>query len=426
MVFLSLTVYRVLLLGVLVVGGPWWLLRMLTKGRYRAGLAGRLGFVPRHLHVACRQEAPRGWLWLHAVSVGEVLAASGVVAGLEEAGYRVAVSTTTEAGQKLAKSRFVGSPVFYMPIDFGLLVGRYLRVIRPRLAITMESELWPNLIDACMRRGIPLTVVNARISDRSFPRYRRLRAVWRPLLRQVSLFLAQSDETAERLHAMGVAADRVQVTGNLKFDVRAKSRTALTERVANLLGPAKIVVAGSTLPGEEDALLAAWPGVREAMPDAVLLLAPRHLDRVEEVLGLIEQRGFRAIRCSWIEEASPNGAVLLLDTIGDLASMYSIATVAFVGGSLVPKGGHNPLEPAQFGVPVIMGESFHNFREIVAAMLAGGGLRIVQRADLQGALVDLLHDDRGLGERGRLVFKAQSGATGRTLAALLALVEGSR
>ena len=172
------------------------------------------------LREACAGDGGRGWVWVHAVSVGEVLAASGVVAGLVEAGFRVAVSTTTEAGQELAKVRFAGVSGVLYAAGFWGAGGRYLGVIRPRLVVTMESELWPNLIHACKVREIPLAVVNARVSDRSFPRYMRLRAVWGPLLREVSLFLAQSEETAGRLRAMGVAAERVGVSGNLKYDVR--------------------------------------------------------------------------------------------------------------------------------------------------------------------------------------------------------------
>jgi 3-deoxy-D-manno-octulosonic-acid transferase len=421
-------VYSAMLLAVLVVGAPYWLVRMATGGRYRAGLLGRLGRVPEGLREAV---AGRVVVWVHAVSVGEVLAAAQLIRELKAAlpGWVVAVSTTTETGQRLAKQRLADSPVFYLPLDFAFSVRRYLDVLQPKMLVMMESELWPRLIVECAGRGIPMAVVNARISDRSFPRYMRLRRLWRPFLEQLSLFLAQSEETAERLVQIGAPAERVKVTGNLKYDVQTREASALTKRVGSLLQGIRLVVAGSTLAGEEEMLLAAWPSLQKEVPDAVLLIAPRHPDRFDEVLGLIRKTGYPFFRCSQLMVATEpilGGTILLLDTIGDLASMYGIAAVAFVGGSLVAKGGHNPLEPAQFAVPVVMGPSYENFREVVERMCAGDAIRIVPREKLGETLVALLRDTEGartLGERGRGVFEQQSGATGRTVKALTNLLE---
>ncbi len=209
-------VYSFLLLLTLVVGAPYWLVRMATSGRYRAGLAGRLGRVPAELRAAV---AGREVVWVHAVSVGEVMAAATLVRELQEAlpGWVVAVSTTTETGQRLAQERLEGSPVFYMPLDFRVVVRRYLGVLRPKLVVTMESELWPRLIEECEGEGIPMAVVNARVSDRSFPRYMRLRGLWRPRLEKISLFLAQSGETAERLVEDGSAGGAGE--GDGEFEV---------------------------------------------------------------------------------------------------------------------------------------------------------------------------------------------------------------
>lgn len=379
-------------------------------------------------------KAGKALVWVHAVSVGEVLAASAMVKALQEAGLVVAVSTTTMAGQQLAKKRFAECAVFYMPLDFGVVVRRYLAALRPKLVVTMESELWPNVIRECKRAGVPLAVVNARVSDRSFPRYMRLRAVWGPRLREVTMFLAQSEETAERLRRMGVAGERVRVTGNLKFDVRAGEATAMTRRVGDWVAKVgvELVVAGSTLLGEEEALLEVWLDVqRKSSPVAsMLLIAPRHTDRFDEVFGLISKQGYVPVQCSSLADAGEESllsgnVVLLLDTIGDLASMYSVGAVAFVGGSLVAKGGHNPLEPSQFGVPVVMGPSYENFKEIVGAMREADAIRIVKPEELGGALVDLMTDRAGaeaMGARGRAVFEAQSGATGRTVTALMELL----
>jgi 3-deoxy-D-manno-octulosonic-acid transferase len=424
--------YSVLLLMVLVVGAPWWLVRMMTSGRYRAGLAGRLGWVPAELKAAV---AGREVVWVHAVSVGEVVAATRLVEELRVAlpGCVVAVSTTTATGQALAKRKLAGSPVFYLPLDFGVVVRRYLRVLRPRMMVLMESELWPNLIGECSKTRVPVAVVNARVSDRSFPRYMRLRRLWRPLLAQVSLFLAQSKETAERLVRIGAEAERVRVTGNLKYDSRAGAVSPLVGLFReNLASDAVVVVCGSTLEGEERLLLEAWPEIVAAEPKAVMVLAPRHPDRFAAVAGLAAGSGFGVERASEFRELPVGvgyGDIFVLDTIGDLATMYSVAAVAFVGGSLVPMGGHNPLEAAQFAVPVVMGGSYENFREMVEKLLEAKAICLVGAEQLAGTIAGMLVDRkaaREVGERGLGVFEAQAGATGRTVGALMEMLRGGR
>jgi 3-deoxy-D-manno-octulosonic-acid transferase len=342
----------------------------------------------------------------------------------------IAVSTTTESGQRLAGERLKESPVFYLPLDFAFAVRRYLRVLQPRMLVLMESELWPRLIDECARGGIPVAVANARISDRSFPRYMRLRRLWRPSLEKISLYLAQSKESAERLIRIGAPKERVKVTGNLKYDVRAGGDSALAEMLGERLPTvAKVLVCGSTLEGEEQLLLEAWPAVVAAEPRAVMVLAPRHPDRFAAVASMVARSGIATLRASEFRkkpEALAAGSIFLLDTIGDLASIYGLATLAFVGGSLVSKGGHNPLEPAQFAVPVVMGPSFENFRDVVESMREIDAIRIVAPETLAITLISLLHDRevaRALGERGRSAFEAQAGATVHTVEALVALLQ---
>jgi 3-deoxy-D-manno-octulosonic-acid transferase len=441
-----MAVYSLLLMLVLVVGAPYWLVRMMTSGRHRAGLWGRLGRVPVEVKGAGDSAAKSGkaLVWVHAVSVGEVLAASAMVRELQGAGLVVAVSTTTMAGQELAKKRFPECSVFYMPLDFAVVVRRYLAALRPKLVVTMESELWPNVIRECKGAGVPLAVVNARVSDRSFPRYMRLRAVWGPRLREVTLFLTQSEETAERLRRMGVTKERVLVTGNLKYDVRTPERSQIAERIKELAAGRPILVAGSTVASgrdedvdEEALIIQVWEQQPRQKMGALLVIAPRHTNRFGEIEALVME--FNYLRASdWAafrkaDESENNYLpgmkgrleVVLLNTIGDLAAVYGVADVAFVGGSLVAKGGHNPLEPAQFGVPVVMGPSFENFKEIVAAMKDADAIRIVKREELGGALVELMTDRAGaesMGARGRTVFEAQSGATERTVTALMALL----
>lgn len=424
-----LVIYSALLALVLILGTPWWLARMATSGRYRAGLLGRLGILPPGLAEAVREHKI---VWLHAVSVGEVMAATELIREMRRAlpGWIIAVSTTTETGQTLARERLgEQSPVFYLPLDFAVLVRRYLKALHPELLVLMESELWPNLMQECAHEGIPIAVVNARISDRSLPRYRRLKTLWKPLLKHVSLFLAQSEETASRLVEIGVPAERVRVSGNLKYDIKAAGESSMTALLREKIPlNARVLVAGSTLDGEEKMLLEAWTKALETTPGAVLILAPRRPERFDLVEGLVEAAGFDVVRASTLQ---PGGVrfgqegVILLDTIGDLASAYSLGTAAFVGGSLVPMGGHNPLEPARFGIPIIMGESWENFREIVASMQAANAVRIVAASGLAQAITDLLTDEAGaweMGQRGQAVFAAQAGATKRTLDALVSLL----
>ena len=290
--------YSLLLALVLVLGSPFWLFRMATSGRYRSGLSERLGRVPARLAATI---AGRPVLWLHAVSVGEVLAAMELIAALERAfpTCAIAVSTTTQAGQLLARQRFPNHAVFYLPLDFAILIRRYLRILRPRLLLLMESELWPNLIRESHRSGAAVAVVNARISDRSFPRYLRLRRLWQPILRPISLFLAQGDETATRLRAIGIPAERIHVTGNLKYDLKAAPQGLIFSTLEHALPPASpLLVAGSTLDGEEAQLLEAWPEILRAVPSAILLLAPRHTPRFDAVTALAQSRGFTVHRAS--------------------------------------------------------------------------------------------------------------------------------
>ena len=414
--------YNVALAAALALSAPWWLWKMATTHKYRVGLGERLGRVPARL---CKGNE-RPVLWLHAVSVGEVLAVSRLVAELDRAfpGFRLLISTTTRTGQELARHRFNAERVFYCPVDMPWAAGAYLRALRPRMLILAETEFWPNLLSGCFRRRIPVVVVNARISDRSWPRYRRLRGLWRPFLSRLTCVLAQSETDAERLRALGCAAERVRVTGNLKFDVRAAVEAEATRLLRARGEGLRWVVAGSTLEGEEAALLAAWPRLLAADPRLALVLAPRHPERFAAVAALLERSGREWVRRSeWARTTGmlPAGAIVLLDTIGELASVYSLAAVAFVGGSLVAAGGHNPLEPAQFGVPIVMGPNYENFRAITEDLRAHNGLRIAAQGELAATLLDLLQNGaaaHAMGVRAREVFERQAGATARSVAAL--------
>jgi 3-deoxy-D-manno-octulosonic-acid transferase len=445
--------YNLALISVMTAGVPWWLWCMATKHKYREGIGERLGRVPGRL-VAGSAAGRRPLIWVHAVSVGEVLAVTRLVKTLdvELRDYMVVVSTTTRTGQALARERFGANRVFYCPLDLPWAVRAFLRALKPRILVLAETEFWPNLLNGCFRRTIPVVVVNARISNRSWPRYRRLGWFWRPLLGQLSRVLAQSERDAERLGAIGCAPQCVSVAGNLKFDVRVAQESDVTQILRSIGGGLRFVVAGSTLEGEEAALLDAWPQLLFGEPQLAMVLAPRHPERFAAVASLLERSGNAWVRRSSFpsvgspasghdfsraEAASKTigalaparplrpGTIILLDTIGELASVYSLACVAFVGGSLVPAGGHNPLEPAQFGVPIVMGPHYANFTAITDALRANNALRIAAKEELTRTLAQLLGDRdaaAAMGARAREVFEREAGATERCVAAIRELL----
>ncbi|MFI5115841.1 MAG: 3-deoxy-D-manno-octulosonic acid transferase [Terriglobales bacterium] len=420
------SLYSIVLLLALVVSAPWWLLEMLRHGKYRAGLGERLGKVPDRL----RHPAAANTIWIHAVSVGEVLAISRVIDELRSQlpAWRIVVSTTTDTGQKLAREHFGENNVFYFPVDLPFAVRAYLQALGPKLLVLAESEFWPNLLHWARLSGAAVAVVNARVSDRSLPRYLRFRKLLRRAMQNVQLFLAQSEEDARRLVRMGAPAERVQASGNLKFEVKPPLRPPIAavfsamKRAEN--GP--LLVAGSTLDGEEAMLVEMFRQVLSRYPKAVLVLAPRHPERFDVVAALLELSGLRYQRRSqWKAGRHIAGSVFLLDSIGELASLYEFAEVAFVGGSLVPRGGHNVLEAAQFGTPILVGSYTENFRDIIDVFRDADALRVVTPQSLTATVLQLLEDREeraALGRRAFEVMRSQRGATERTVNALLELL----
>jgi len=419
--------YSLLLACGLVLSLPWWIFQMLRSGKYRAGFRERLGFVPQRI----RKAAKLGSIWVHAVSVGEVLAVTNLVRELEQSnpGHQVFISTTTQTGQYLARGRFGEDKAFFLPLDSGISIRPYLRVLQPGLLILAETEFWPNLLHLIKKRGAAIAAVNARISDRSFPRYRRFRWFFVRVLAQIDLFLAQTEEDATRLIAIGAPRDRVRISGNLKFDVRPAATTTIVEDLRRAIpSGSRVVVSGSTAEGEEEILLRAFQECLQKFSTAVMLLAPRHPERFDKVADLISSLRLPLVRrSSWNSSRPVSGSVFLLDSIGELASAYSLADLAFVGGSLVPLGGHNILEPARHGVPIITGPYTFNFREIVRIFVQNHALKTVNAEHFSQELLALLQDDAGpqrklLGSRARELFARYSGATQRTLEALQPLL----
>ncbi len=420
--------YSALLAAGLLASLPYWMFGKRRHGKYREGLGERLGKIPPRLRPR-NQPA----IWVHAVSVGEVLAVSELVRelGRRFPKYRVVISTTTATGQKLATKHFGEDSVFYFPLDFAFAIRPYLSALRPRLIVLAETEFWPNFLRLAHASGARIAVVNARISDRSRPGYRRFRFILRRVLRNIDLFLAQTSEDASRLRDIGAPADRVQVSGNLKFDVSAPDPPAIVARLrANLQqgGAGPVLVCGSTVEGEEQLLLRALENVLASHPRAVMILAPRRPERFSEVAHLLEQRGIRFWRRSVWNRESIAGGIFLVDTIGELASLYALADVAFVGGSLVPRGGHNIIEPAQYGVPTMVGNHTENFRDIVSLFQSQDAVRVVGPAEFPVVLMDLLSNTGeriALGRRGAETLRSQMGATDRTIAALEKLLESA-
>jgi 3-deoxy-D-manno-octulosonic-acid transferase len=424
-------IYSALLAAGLLISLPYWMFGKRRHGRYREGLRERLGRVPSRL-----QDQSRPAIWIHAVSVGEVLAVSELVGELRRRFplYRVVLSTTTATGQKLAKKHFGEDSVFYFPLDFAFAIRPYLTTLKPQLIVIAETEFWPNFLRLSRKRGARIAVVNARISDRSWPGYRRAMriGILPAVLDDIDLFLAQTDEDARRLCDIGAPAERVEVSGNLKFDVAAPDPPAIVASLRTAFqqsGAGPVIVCGSTVGEEEGLLLLAFQNVLASHPQAVMILAPRHPECFGEVAQLLEQMGIRYWRRSLWSGDSIEGGVLLVDTIGELASLYALGDVAFVGGSLVPRGGHNIIEPAQHGVPIIVGNHTENFRDIVGLFQSKDAVRVVGPAEFPLVLMDLLSNQAeraALGRHAAETLRSQMGATERTVKALERLLESPR
>jgi 3-deoxy-D-manno-octulosonic-acid transferase len=411
---------------------------MLRHGKYHGGLPQRLGRVPRWLDDRPTQ-AGSPVVWVHAVSVGEVLAVRLLIEGIGRRYpmHRVVVSTTTDTGQSLARKLFGDENVFYFPMDFAFAIKPYLRTLQPRLVVLAETEFWPNFLRLVHESGALLAVVNARISDRSWPKYRRFQWALRKMLAQVDLFLVQTEQDRARLESLGAGASHLRVVGNLKFDMTHLEPPPIVGSLRRWLGQndaGPVLVCGSTVEGEEPLLLKAFENVLVTHPRAVMLLAPRHPERFERVARLLEEMGIPHRRRSampaencTVEPSTAAeiqrfaGNVLLIDSIGELAALYALADIAFVGGSLVPRGGHNILEPAVQGVAIVVGEHTENFRDIVGLFQRRDALRVVSPAELPLVFLELLANPEqraALGRRAAETMKSQTGATARALEAL--------
>ncbi len=387
---------------------------------------------PRPLRLGRIPATPSGerMLWLHCASVGEVQAARPLVAALLERypAHRLTVTTMTATGAErvraLAEGRRDERLVHrFVPLDFPAAARRFVARLRPELALFFETELWPNLLHACADNGVPVAVVNGRLSPRAFRGYRRLRPLMREALAGVDWLAAKSPADAERFRALGMAPAHTTVVGSLKFDIAPDDEASeVSKRLRTRLGMRPVWVAGSTHEGEEERLLAAHVRLRERHPEALLVLVPRHPQRFDAVAERCAEAGLAAARRSRNEWPGGETAVYLGDTMGELLALYGAADLAFVGGSLVPVGGHNLLEPAALGVPVLSGPALANFEDVAEALREADALvEVADEAALAAALGRLFDDPaerRRLGEAGRALVATRRGALARTLAGL--------
>jgi 3-deoxy-D-manno-octulosonic-acid transferase len=443
--------YSLLLFVAFAALSPYFIYQAIRSGKYASSFRQRLGFLPEELNADSRPT-----LWLHAVSVGEFLAARTLIEQLRGvfAGWRIVVSTTTLTGQLLAQKDAgrLFDCAFYFPFDWTFSVRRALDRVRPRAVVIVETELWPNFVRQCDKRGVVLVLANGRISQRSFSGYRRAKRFIGRVVAGFSLLVMQSEDDARRIRLLGAPDPRVRVCGNLKYDRElAEEPRSLEDLIAPSL--AALVVAGSTAPGEEEIVLSALRQVRRhpGLERTRLVIAPRHPERFSEAAALIARSGFTFARRSELgSRAAVLGAsaltrndvrqpssllpdIVLLDSIGELGAVYRFATVAFVGGSLVPKGGHNIVEPAGFAKPIIIGPHTDNFRQIVSDFRAENALvQLSEHSDPSTASVELAnqitylltHADQAaaIGNRAKQILLKSRGATKCTIAAIRTIV----
>jgi 3-deoxy-D-manno-octulosonic-acid transferase len=419
-----LVLYTLAMILLALVLSPWFLYQAARHGKYVGSLGQRMGVLPISFNLDGDDS-----IWIHAVSVGEALTARALIPDLRQRypDLKIFLSTTTMTGQQIARERLSDvDAVFFFPFDLPPFVSRTLRLVRPKLFIMMETEIWPNLLRACRKAGVKTMMVNGRISARSYPRYRMARGFFRKVLADVDRFCMQSEESARRIVDIGADQARVTVTGSLKFESLESPTAAAGRGVGRVLRyfripPARpVLLAASTMKGEETAVLAAFGAVRRTHPSAMLIIAPRKPERFDEVVAQARGEGLRVLRRTELTvDAEPQADVVVLDTIGELAQVFHVATTAFVGGSLVDHGGHNILEPAVHGTAIVFGPHMQNFAEIAEAFLhRQAAIQIhapEELADVWTRLVSDPAERNRLGTAARALVEANRGAKPRTL-----------
>jgi len=427
---------NVVYLAALVICAPLVLWAMARTGKYRDGYREKfLGLVPRRpqQRVKCGQGIG---IWIHAVSVGEVNLLATLIRALRAAqpDWQIIVSTTSRAGYELARKKYADLVVFYCPLDFSWAVRTAMRRVRPALLLLAELELWPNLITAAKEQGARVAIVNGRLSDHSFPGYRRIRPLVTRVLRQLDLIAAQNGESARRFRALGAPAGRVHVTGSLKYDGadtdRNNPRTVALQQLAGFAVDDVVFLAGSTQEPEEQYAIDIYRRLSAEHPRLRLVLVPRHPERFDAVAKLLDASRMPWVRRSSLEDSrapAPHRPILLVDTVGELGVWWGTAQIAFVGGSFGSRGGQNMVEPAAYGAAVSFGPNTRNFREVVAALLGADAAIVAHDADELETFVRRCLDEpayaAALGDRARRFVRTQLGATRRTLALVETLID---
>lgn len=405
-------IYNLIFLLFALINLPVYLL----KGKFHKGFSARFGKLPKDLFL----DKP---IWVHAVSVGEALAAAGLIEELRRSypAKKFVISTVTPTGNKLAnKCAKAGDLVTYLPFDLSWIISSVIDRIDPSLFVIAETEIWPNLIRYLHSKHIPVVIVNGRISDKSLKGYLAIKSILSPTLRRIDLFLAQTGLDAERFKAIGSPEDRVKVTGNMKFDNADSFQVESPDKTRSLLGlkPQDLLfTAASTHPGEEKIILSVYKELLAESPGLRLLIAPRHPERAHEIFGLAKKSGFDSARITKLHEGLPTNAntVFILDTIGQLLNFYNASEIVFVGGSLIKKGGHNILEPAALAKPIVFGPNMFNFRDMADLFLKNKAAIMVQDGiELKACIADLLKDAKGAREmagRAKQLIRDNQGAT---------------
>ena len=420
---------RLVYTAVLYCATPFLLARLLWRGLRNSDYWRRIG---ERFGLGARIGSERGCVWIHAVSVGEVQAAAPIVKALKNRfpGETIVVTSTTPTGAARISKAFGGGVVHrYFPFDLPGAMARFLDRVEPRVAIIMETEIWPNLLAQCRVRGVPVILANVRLSERSAAGYRRFRRLFAPALDGVAAIAVQSDEDARRIASIGARPDVINVTGSTKFDVPILA--SLREEAAALRrtwGPSRgIWIAASTHEGEEDQVLDAFEQVLDRLPGSLLVLVPRHPERFKEAAALARRRGFSPVLRSRRTADCSGAQVFIGDTMGELPLFYAAADVAFVGGTLVESGGHNMLEPAALGLPVLFGPNVFNFAEISRRLVEAGGAETVSdSASLGRAVIGYLSDAdlrHTTGGKGRAFVESNRGAGDHVLAMISAYLE---
>jgi 3-deoxy-D-manno-octulosonic-acid transferase len=416
--------------GGLMLASPLllWKLGQKRGRRHLMGLRERLGECPR-------REGSRPCIWIHGVSVGEIRAARTLVEALERElpEFEIVLSTTTGTGQEVARHTYPGKQVIYFPIDFSWSVAKVFRAVRPDVVILVELEIWPNFLQEAHRRRIPVALINGRISAKSFRGYRLVRGWLFDPIGKIGQFFVQTERYAERFRRLGIPEQQIHVTGSVKYDDLHAPEVIAPDAVRTDLGLSLddlVLMGGSTHPSEEAALLMVYRSLREEFPSLRLVLVPRHTERTPEVQALL-QAEFSVVRRTerqalGTQQPLPRGTVLLVDTVGELGRLYSAADLVFVGGSLIPHGGQNMLEPVMYGKPTLFGPHWDNFKDPVERLLAARGAReVADPSELLSAARELLHapeDAQRMGQRGREAMIAAQGATERTMSVLARLI----